>query len=268
MPSHLRDKLSANSDFQLPDFVTMNDVEGNQWADDLAGQSANSEELPLNITTPFLYYYKLTKRIQKRLTVILCSLPNRPKHIPKAKVPLETLTECCNLSRHVIYDVGKTHLGCARCRQVRARYGVGIRHWLSSDCTPKVDSWDRPIPIYGEFVQIGTLNIHVSHKVYSYKNLHYCINCGSYATNKLRKLAASCQPRTVAGQHFLDNLNKGILPPTVWSHPEQIALANINKYVNNNIPITNSPIPSEDEEEIAPASPSPSIVICSASDSD
>ena len=169
MASHLRDKLSANSEFQLPDFVTMNDVTGNQWADDLAGQSATSEELPLNTTTPYLYYYNLTKRIQKRLTVIMCSLPNRPKHIPKAKVPCESLTECCNLSRHVIYDVDKSHLGCARCRQVRARYGVGIRHWLGSECQPRVDSWDRPIPIYGEFVQIGTQSIHISHKVYSYK---------------------------------------------------------------------------------------------------
>ena len=267
MPSHLKDKIAANSEFQLPSFVSLNDVEGNQWADDLAGQSATYEELPLNITTPYLYHKNLTKRIQKRLAVILCALPNRPKHIPKAKIPNVNFDECCNLSRHVIYDADSKHIGCARCRQVHNRAAVGVRHWLASDCQPREPSWDRPIPIYGEYVQIGTLNIHISHKVFSYKNLYYCINCGSYATHKIRKLAHSCRSRTEAGQLFLDNLNKGILPPNVYSHPEQVALANINKYIANNT-IAISPIASASSSEADIEEQQASSPVIELSDSD
>ena len=46
MPSHLQDKIDANPDSRIPDTVSLNDVIGNQWADDLAGQSATLLELP------------------------------------------------------------------------------------------------------------------------------------------------------------------------------------------------------------------------------
>ena len=39
MPSHLQDKMSADENFQLPEHVSLNDVKGNQWADELAGDS-------------------------------------------------------------------------------------------------------------------------------------------------------------------------------------------------------------------------------------
>ena len=86
----------------------------------------------------------------------------------------------------------------------------------------------------------------MSHKVYSYKSILDCINCGSYAINKLRKLATDCKPRAEAGQLFLDNLNKGILPPSVFSHLEEIALANIKNYINSNAipPIATAPAQS------------------------
>ena len=274
MPSHLQDKMSANSDFQLPSFVSHDDVIGNQWADDLAGQSATSYELPLNITTPYLYYKNLTKRIQKRLTVIICSLPNRPKHIPIAKVPCSSFDECCNLSKHVIYEVDNLRIGCARCKQVRTKASTGMKLWLGSDCQPRISSWDRPIPLFNEFVQIGNLSIHFSHKVYCFKNIHYCKNCGSYATNKLRKLAAECKPRTLAGQQFLDKLNKGILPNTVnFQHRELAALESVQQYVNSNAiaPIPGSPINIEEEidniqEEDDPPSPQHSHLAISDSD--
>ena len=253
MPSHLQDKMSADSDFQLPSFVSLNDVKGNQWADDLAGQSATSHELPLNITTPYIYHKNLIKRIQKRLTVILCSLPNRPKHIPKVKVPSDSFDTCCNLSRHVIYDVDHKHIGCARCKQVRNKSNVGIRLWLGSDCQPREASWDRPIPLVNEFVQIGKLSIHHTHKVYSFKNIYYCIKCGSYASNKLRKLAAECKPRTSAGQLFLDKLNKGILPPHTSDLSNQLeiaALLSIQNYVDNNAIAPISPISEAEDTEL------------------
>ena len=101
----MQDKMSADEDFQLPEHVTLNDVAGNSWADELAGTSAQSFELPLNITSPHIYHKNLVKRIRRRLMVILCSLPNRPKHIPKASIPKEPFEELCTRSRHVIYNM-------------------------------------------------------------------------------------------------------------------------------------------------------------------
>ena len=250
MPSHLQDKLRADEHFQIPDGISLNDVTGNQWADDLAGQSATSYELPLNITTPYLYYKNLTRRIQKRLVVILCSLPNRPKHIPKAKIPADSFEECCNLSRHVIYEIDGRHIGCARCKQTRMIKGIGVRQWLSSACCAQRPEDDKPIPLFNEFIQIGNLNIHHSHKPYVYKDIYYCIQCGSYATNKLKKLASECRERTLAGARFLDNIYKGIFPSSidnihnthnesVLNNVEQATLVNIQNFVNANTVIAN-----------------------------
>jgi len=213
MPSHLQDKMSADEDFQLPEHVTLNDVAGNSWADELAGTSAQSFELPLNITSPHIYHKNLVKRIQRRLMVILCSLPNRPKHIPKASIPKEPFEELCTRSRHIIYNTGDgRRIGCARCKQIRNIKGTGVRFWLESACVAREPKEDIPIPLHNEYIQIGNLNIHFSHKPYVYKGVHYCINCGCYATNKLKKFASKCAVRTLAGQRFLNNLNSGVLP--------------------------------------------------------
>ena len=130
MPSHLQDKMSADEDFQLPENVSLNDVAGHSWADKLAGTSAQPFELPLNITSPHIYHNKILKRMQRRLLVILCSLPNRPKHIPKASVPKEPLEELYTRSRHIIYNTGdgrRRRIGCARCKQIRDSKGAGVR---------------------------------------------------------------------------------------------------------------------------------------------
>ena len=236
MPSHLQDKMSGD-DFQLPKNVSLNDVQGNQWADDVAGEMAKSLELPLNVSSPYLYYKNLTKRIQRRLMVILCSLPNRPKHVPKATIHRESFEELCHESNHILYKFNDNkYMGCARCKQIKLIKGIGVRFWLSGLCLPRGSDEDIPIPLHREFIQIGTLSIHISHKPYVYKGVHYCINCGCYATNKLKKLASECQARTVAGQRFLNNINKGILPDSArvesLSQQEQIILSSVQNSVN------------------------------------
>ena len=124
IPSHLQDKMSADEDFQLPKNVSSNDVAGNSWADELAGTSAQSFDLPLNITSPHIYHKNLVKRIRRRLMIILCSLPNRPKHIPKASIPKEPLEEMYTISKHIIYNTGDGRkIGCARCKQIRDSKG-------------------------------------------------------------------------------------------------------------------------------------------------
>ncbi len=62
------------------------DIQGNAQADELAGQAARKFTVPLNVSSKYLYYINLTKRIQLRLATILTNLPDRPKirrHVTK-----------------------------------------------------------------------------------------------------------------------------------------------------------------------------------------
>ena len=56
MPSHLR------LDEPLPEGISASDIYGNSYADDLAGKAAASACVPLNVSSPYLYYTRLTKR--------------------------------------------------------------------------------------------------------------------------------------------------------------------------------------------------------------
>jgi hypothetical protein len=275
MPSHLQDKMSADENFQLPEHehVSLNDVKGNQWADELAGDSAKSFEVPLKVSSPYLYHKSLTKRIQRRLMVIWCSLPNRPKHIPKASIPKESFEELCNVSKHIIYKIGDDkHIGCARCKQIKLIKGAGIKFWLDSACSARRSDDCMPIVLNREFTQMGNLSIHHTHKPYVYKGVYF-IKCGCCATNKLKKLASECGVRTVAGQRFLNEINMGHLPesaninalsPNTLTNIEQDTLTAVQNDldpIENNVQIIHE---SENETLYSPLS---ALVGCD-SDSD
>ena len=87
IPSHISEKLVKNSDFVVPAFVSKLDILANDWADEHAAKAAHSAEVPLNVSTPYLYHYHLIRRIQKRLVTILCTLPDRLKHNQRQKYP-------------------------------------------------------------------------------------------------------------------------------------------------------------------------------------
>ena len=70
---------------------------------------------------------------------------------------------------------------------------LGFRFGLESACVAREPKEDIPIPLHNEFIQIGNLNIHFSHKPYVYKGVNYCINCACYATNRLKSLHPSAQ---------------------------------------------------------------------------
>jgi len=72
MPSHLKEK-----DGPLPDDVTAFDIEANDVADHYAGQAASRFQIPDEAAANFVYYAKLVKKIQKRLSYILMNLPSR-----------------------------------------------------------------------------------------------------------------------------------------------------------------------------------------------
>ena len=64
MPSHLKDKMHS-PDCILPSDVSREDIEGNEWADELAGIAAKYAELRIGITTLIIYHKNLAIRIEK-----------------------------------------------------------------------------------------------------------------------------------------------------------------------------------------------------------
>ena len=72
-------------------------------------------------------------------------------------------------------------------------------------------------------VSLGRQMSHASHKLYVYRGVFYCANCGAYATVKARKLAVQCTIRTTAGQRNLTLLGSGELPVNLLQWPSAAA---------------------------------------------
>ena len=101
MPSHLQE----DKPLDIPDFVTLTDIRGNNFADIAAGRAATKHQVPLNTASKVLYYYRLVKKIQNRLVEIVCASPSRPKIVKNQKVtiPPEPLESLIDNSQHVLW---------------------------------------------------------------------------------------------------------------------------------------------------------------------
>ena len=233
IPSHISEKLRKNPNYVIPEFVSQLDIKANDWADELAGNAAHSVEVPLNVSAPYLYYFHLTRRIQKRHVAILCSLPNRPKHIPKVKLPKEDLCTIIAASKHVIFwpKSNPNWITCARCSCTMHSKAVGVKAWINSQCVGIGKSTDRPIPVFDKLIHIGNNIIHHTHKIYTVADIFYCICCGSNVNVKMKKLKDPCtKTRTKAGQDFLNKINSGNF---TTSEPSSSILQNIQSDLNH-----------------------------------
>lgn len=97
--------------------MSASDVYGNNYAGELAGKAAASTCVLLNVSSNYLYYTRLVRRIQKRLAAIICNLPVRRK-LKTTKVerePPPVTEDLINSTSHIIYE-SAGRLGCARCR--------------------------------------------------------------------------------------------------------------------------------------------------------
>ena len=103
--------------------------------------------------------------------------------------------------------------------------------------------------------------IYICIYIYIFHSIYYCNKCGSYATNKLRKLAQQCDKKTEAGSLFLSNIDKGILPKVdniPLTLEEQTALASVHDFVQDLVqqqPHVEDPIEIKIEKEFSPESP-------------
>jgi len=73
MPSHLKDGE------ERPSSVSVLDVKGNDHADKLARVAADKHQVPLQVSTDYLFYVSLVAKIQRRLAAIIVSLPDRKR---------------------------------------------------------------------------------------------------------------------------------------------------------------------------------------------
>ena len=171
IPSHISEKLVKNPNYVVPAFVSKLDILANDWADEHAGKAAHSAEVPLNVSTPYLYHYHLIRRIQKRLVTILCTLPDRPKHIPKAKIPKEELCTIIAASKHIIFWPNKqaNWIKCARCKGTMHSKSTNVKAWIKGSCSGIGYSNDRPIPVYDNIIHIGNHTIHHTLGLYYFK---------------------------------------------------------------------------------------------------
>jgi len=208
------EKSLKGEDVEVPEGVSEHDIIGNYWADQHAGDIARIFQVPVGVSKNHVYYYHLTRNIQKRLIAITCNLPNRPKHIPipREKNGLEQLNTLAMKSQHVVVKQGKVY-SCALCNITYSQHDAGIRSWLAGLCNGHTAVSDAPTLIKYKNIHIGRQDIHHSHNIYFFQGIYYCNSCGCRAAVKAKYLAKKCEVAQAAGLAFLEAIrSKGALP--------------------------------------------------------
>ena len=214
MPSHIKEKRDKDPNFAVPSFVTELDIQGNSWADVLAGEAAKVTQInDMNVPTQYLYHYHLVRKIQRRLVSILCALPNRPKHVPKVHIPRDPIDNLVANTAHFVFrpDPTSNILQCIRCK-TKARLGTRfVRQWLNGQCSAVGCAHDRPIKLPYEHIQLANNIVHHSHNMYKFLDYFYCNRCGLRARERVNKLSIPCEPPRSAGLQFLEDIKSGKL---------------------------------------------------------
>ena len=217
MPSHL-----LETGHTPPESVSRIDILANDLADKQAGKAAKRHEISLNISTSFIYYHYLARRIQKRLSKIITCLPNRHKRkVPKQMYKISpSLEDRFADSLHFPFlDHGKVR--CARCLDCLPSFGPTLCKWLKSECINLDFETDRPTPYPKEFIQIGKQTSHPSHRLCQFNGLIFCRRCGYYGKNRMIHLASPCDRPGQQGLANLVALRAGRLPQGLFAWPMQ-----------------------------------------------
>ena len=160
----------------------------------LAGDAAGAACLPLNVTSPYLYYMSLVTRIRARLATMLIQLPNGEKVGRPAKniIPKASIKELSPATTHVVMGTA-TRISRARCHNSFSRSDPSLGGWLNCQCQALGSDADRPIHIPYEDIHIGNQTVHSTHRVFRFKGSVYCNRCGLRASTCL--LYTSPSPR-------------------------------------------------------------------------
>ena len=106
-------------------------------------------------------------------------------------------------SQHLIKQ-NDTRVCCTSCK-IRAS-GTEALGFLKKPCRPQVKS---------------CILIHPTHRMTSYRGMHYCQGCRSLYTRGIsKKLEDACKAPTSAGKRTISRMRKGTLPVGVSKWPE------------------------------------------------
>ena len=198
------------------------DVAANDMADKYAGEAAQKYELPRSVTSEPIYYTSLIKKIQKRLATIIMNLPGRTidKQNANNKVPKETLSQLLLNTQHTVCADGH-RVSCSVCLNSYSATDRACKDWLRSPCIAIRSPHCKHTRIH-EYagIHIGNNTIHVSHNLYKYRGLLYCLKCGALGTKQVRLLAKPCQPPTETGTRNIQYLLAGKKPAGILAWPE------------------------------------------------
>ena len=156
------------------------------------------------------------------LVTIIINLPERKidKKDKPDKVPKETVSQLLLNTQHTICADG-TRVSCSVCLSSYRISDSACKDWLKSPCTAM-----RP-PHYKHThideltsIHIGNNTIHVSHNLFKYRGLLYCLKCGALGTKQVRHLAKPCQPPTETGTRNIQCLLAGKKPAGILEWPE------------------------------------------------
>ena len=177
----------------------------------------------MNVSSTYIYYNFLVRKIQRRLVDILISLPHRPRN-PKVPNPLpfrrESIEELMQKSMHVPFFQGD-RIACARCYDKLPLKGECTRSWLKGICHKLHKEGDRPVPLVHHTVQLAHQTSHPSHTLYIFRGFIFCYKCGHYGKTRFVNLAKACEPplsQHTHGARAMKVLKEGRRPPgeLVW----------------------------------------------------
>ena len=101
----------------LPPGILMSDVYGNRQADLLAKAGAHRNCPDLSSATRVVFFAFRVRRIQNRLTTIICNLPTRPKNIKAPRQPIVKLDALMQQSSHNCFELS-SRVYCMRCNTI------------------------------------------------------------------------------------------------------------------------------------------------------
>ena len=226
MPSHIK------VDEPRPDDVSLDDIYGNDFADQQAKIAAKGHALPLSVTARAVYYHKLISRIQLRLISVAINLPNRPHRAKQAfpRVVGDPIDSLIAKSEHVIHR-SNNRISCLRCCNSFAIKDSGVKPFLAQKCNAMGSDKDQPVPVPLEVKHIGNKSTHVSHKLSMFRGLVFCAKCGMRGPTKLVNLSKPCLEPNEYGSMNLEAKSNRRLPEGMdyWPDEESTVSQKIDK---------------------------------------
>ena len=157
------------------------------------------------------------------MATILLNLPQRKieKIAKPDPIPRIGLQELLQNTCHGIVQA-QSRLSCTMCMNSFISSDASCKQWLSSPCSriafaPHITH----VKInYQDSIHLGNRVIHVSHNLYKYRGLIYCLKCGAIGTNQVGILADQCEELIFIGTRTFRYIVNGKLPPGIYSWPE------------------------------------------------